>query len=408
MSNNFKNTSLVTKIMLKEFNNALVLGSKVDRQLDGQFRKVGDEIDVRRPVMFAATSGAVISAYSDIEERTCKVKLSEREKVAFKITSQDLTLEVDEMTKRYIRPAAMELAQKVESAIAGIYTRISNFVGTPGTTPGTFLDVGAASALMASIGVPMTERWCAFFNADASLSLANGLKAVFPQEIAKTAIEDAKIGRYAKFDMYECNSIVNHTVGVATGTPLVNGASQETTYAASGDAWSQTLATDGWTNSETGIVKAGDVITIDGVYSVNRKTRQSTGKLQTFSILADANSGGSTGPATLTITPPIIISGPYQTVTAAPEDDAVISVKTGAGGSTYPQNIAFHPNAITLAMANLDLPQDGASASRESINGLSIRAVRQYDVVNDETIFRFDILFGVVAQNPDFACRITG
>jgi len=30
-----------------------------------------------------------------------------------------------------------------------------------------------------------------------------------------------------------------------------------------------TLATDGWTNSITGILKAGDVITIAGVYAVN-------------------------------------------------------------------------------------------------------------------------------------------
>ena len=38
MANNFKNTSLVTKIAVKEFLNALVMGQKVDRQLDSQFR----------------------------------------------------------------------------------------------------------------------------------------------------------------------------------------------------------------------------------------------------------------------------------------------------------------------------------------------------------------------------------
>jgi len=34
MSNTFKNTSLVTRIMLKEFMNSLQMGAKVDRQLD--------------------------------------------------------------------------------------------------------------------------------------------------------------------------------------------------------------------------------------------------------------------------------------------------------------------------------------------------------------------------------------
>jgi hypothetical protein len=130
--------------------------------------------------------------------------------------------------------------------------------------------------------------------------------------------------------------------------------------------------------------------------------------LQTFTVTANATSGASTGPATLTISPAMIIDGPYQTVTAAPADNAAITVKTGTAGASYPQNLAFHKNAITLAMAPLDMPEDGASASRESFKGVSIRAVRQYDISADKTIFRFDILYGVKAQNSDFAVRLTG
>jgi len=58
-------------------------------------------------------------------------------------------------------------------------------------------------------------------------------------------------------------------------------------------------------------------------------------------------------------------------------------------------------------MAPLDLPTDGASASRESFGNVSIRAVRQYNITDDETVYRFDILYGVKAQNPDFAVRTT-
>ena len=112
-----------------------------------------------------------------------------------------------------------------------------------------------------------------------------------------------------------------------------------------------------------------------------------TGDLQTFTVTADATSGASTGPATLTISPPIITSGPYQTVTAAPADNAAITVKTGTASTSYPQNLGFHKNAITLAMAPLDLPTDGASAARESFKGISIRSARQYDITNDKTVF---------------------
>lgn len=406
MANNFKNTSLVTKIMLKEFMNALQMGSKVDRQLDSQFRKVGASIEVRRPIMFVANDGAVL-VKQDVEEKAATVTLDKRKHVGFAITSQDLTLKVEDFTTRYVQPAAAELAQQVETAIGEVYKQIGNFVGTPGDAPSTFLEVGAAAKVLSKLGTPMNVRWSAFYDEDASLALADGLKNVFPTEIAKKAIEEAAIGRYSKFMLFENQSLALHTVGAHGGTPLVNGAAQNTTYDASGDAWSQSLITDGWTNSITDVLLAGDVITIAGVNSVNRKTRKNTGDLQTFVVTADATSGASTGPATLTISPPIITSGPFQTVTAAPADGAVITVKTGAAGAEHKQNLAFHENAITLAMAPLDMPEDGASASRESFGNISIRAVRQYDINTDETVYRFDILFGVKAQNPDFAVRTT-
>lgn len=406
MANNFKNTSLVTRLLLKEFMNSLQMGAKVDRQLDSQFQKVGATIQVRRPIMFTATDGATL-VQEDVEERAASVTLDQRKHVGFNITSQDLTLSVEDFTTRYVKPAAAELAQKVESSIADVYKQIGNFVGTPGTAPSTFLEVGAAAKVLTKLGTPTDVRWSAFYDEDASLALSDGLKGVFPNQISTKAIEEAQIGRYSKFMLFENQSLKLHTVGVNTGTPLVDGGSQNTTYAASGDAWSQSLVTNGWTSDTTDILLAGDVITIAGVNSVNRKTRQDTGDLQTFVVTVDATAGASTGPATLTISPPIITSGPFQTVTAAPANDAAITVKTGTGGSTHKQNLAFHENAITLAMAPLDLPEDGATASRESFGNISIRAVRQYDIINDKTIYRFDILYGVKAQNPDFAVRTT-
>ena len=407
MSNALITTSVITRFAVKEFLNSLQIASKVDRQLDSQFRKVGASIDVRRPVMFTSSDGATLGSAEDIEEVAATVTLDKRKHVHFAITSQDLTLKIEDFNARYIQPAMAELAQQVESSLADSYKQIGNFVGTPGTAPSTFLEVGAAAKVLTKLGTPMNVRWNAFYDEDASLALADGLKSVFPTEIAKKAIEEAAIGRYSKFMLFENQSLKLHTVGVATGTPLINGASQDVTYAANGAAWSQALVTDGWTNDTAGILLAGDVITIAGVNSVNRRTRVDTGDLQTFVVTADAAAGATTGPSTLTVSPPMITSGPYQTVTAAPADGAVIVVKTGASGSSHKQNIAFHPNAITLAMAPLDLPTEGASASRESFDNVSIRTVTQYAIGTDTTTYRFDILYGVKAQNPDFAVRTT-
>ena len=411
MANDFKNTSLVTKYAVKEFLNAMVLGSKIDRQLDDSKifsgAKVGASASIRRPVMFTATASSTYSA-SDIQEAIVPVTINNRQHVGFDITDEDLSLKIEDANERYIKPAMQELAQVVESAIAATYTEIPNFVGTPGTTPSTFLDIANAGAELTKLGVPMGDR-SAFWDSASAVSLANGLKGVFVQNVAKTAIEEASIGRYAQFDNYECNSLKSHTVGVATGTPLVNGASQNVTYATAKDTDTQSLITDGWTNSTTGILKAGDIITIAGVNSVNRRTREDTGDLQTFTVIADADSGATTGPATLTIAPPIITSGPYQTVTAAPADNAAITVKTGTGGTAYKQNMAFHKNAITMAFVPLDVADAGTGVvqHRENFKNISLTATRWFTGTSMTMSYRFDILFDVIVQNRSFAVRIT-
>ena len=414
MANDFKNTDLVAKWAVKEFLNALMLASKIDRQLDERnvFTKVGNTVRVRRPVMFEATDGAVIGAgeTSDIEEATVSVTLDQRKKVVFDITTEDLTLRIEDANERYIKPAMNELAQQVESTITDQYKFIFNFVGTPGTSPGSFLAVANAKAKLDNLGVPIDDARSAFYDPNASVTLANSLQSVFPMKIAQRAIEMASIGMYGGFSIFTNQSLKIHTPGVNTGTPLVNGANQNVTYAASKDTNTQTLITDGWTNDTTAIIRAGDVYTIVGVNSVNRRTREDTGTLAQFVATADANSGAATGPATITQSPPIIIDGPYQTVTDAPADGAIITIISSlTPGDTlkHRQNLAFHKNAITMASAQLDLPSDGAAASRENFKGISIRVVRQYNFTTDKNRFRFDILYGVKTQNPGFAVRTT-
>jgi hypothetical protein len=409
MANDFKNTSLVTKFAVKDFLNELQLGKKVDRQLDEKnvfSGKTGSTVYVRRPVMFTVESGAAISSHTDIEEAYIPVACTTQQHVSFIITSADMTLKIEDANERYIKPAMIELAQKVDMDIAAQYYNIPNFVGTPGTKPSTFLHIAAAKAALNRIGVPDDGDRCAFFGSEETNYLADGLKGAFSQDISKEAIKNARFGRYASFDCYENNVLSTHTVGVATGTPLVKGASQNVTYATSKDTDTQSLITDGWTTTQTGILKAGDVFTIAGVYEVNRRTGSSTGNLMRFTVLADANSDGS-GNATFSIAPAIITSGPYQTVSAAPADDAAITVVSGTGGTSYLQNLAFHKNAITLAVAQLDTPSDGVSSSRFNWDGISIRSTKQYDITNDRTVFRFDILYGIKVQNRNFACRIT-
>lgn len=409
MANTILTPSVFAQEALMHLENELVLGSKVHTDHSDEFKMVGDTVSIRRPVMYLGQADNLdITSYTeDVTEGKTTLSMNKTLTIPVKITALERTLSFDRLAEEVIRPAAIRMKDYIETQLAAQYTNFYWFSGTPGTVPSTFLSLASAGAILTDAGVPMGDR-IAVHGTDAAANLADGLKGTFVESKARTAIEKASVGYYGGFDNYQSVHAPTHTVGTATGTPLVNGGSQNVTYAASKDTWSQTLNTDGWTNSVTGILKAGDVITIAGVFAVNPITKESTGRLQTFTVLADADSGASTGPAALTISPPIITSGAYKTVTAAPADNAAITVKTGTGGTSYKQSLLMNPKALALVSRPLDIPQGaGVKTSTKTGNKVTISVT---EFINGNTLdqtFRFDILFGTKCLDPRMGLRLT-
>jgi hypothetical protein len=407
MANAWENQTLILGIFIRLFKNKWVLAKNVDRQVsEKEFagnKNTGGTVYVKRPTRFVSSSGASITEgqITDIEQATVPVAVDTYRKVVFSPTQYEMALN-EVGIANFMEPAVTELVKDVENAIADQHKYLSGAIGTPGSTPSSFLEVGEAQRRLYQLGVPADDI-NAFYNPKASLYIADALKASPDQGTAKTALQKAYIKNIANMDCYNCQSIARHTTGIMTGTPLVNGASQNTTYALSKNTQTQTLDTDGWTNSQTGIMKAGDKFTIAGVYEINAATKVALADLQVFTVTEDADSGASTGPATLTISPPIITSGPYQTVSAAPADDAEITV-IGSGETAYTQNIAFQKNAITLAFAKLpEMPEGSGIKSRTvTMDGISMCYSYGGDITNMSLIYRFDLLFGVKTQNPQF------
>jgi hypothetical protein len=148
---------------------------------------------------------------------------------------------------------------------------------------------------------------------------------------------------------YVSQNVVSLTLGTRAGTILVNGGSQNVTYDSVRTTYTQSLVLDGLTGATT--VKKGEVFTIAGVNAVNPRSKADLGYLQKFVVLADATADGS-GNITLTIANPIITSGAYQTVSAAPADNAAITFM-GTASTAYAQNVIFHRGSIALVSAKL-------------------------------------------------------
>ncbi|MEL6568184.1 MAG: P22 phage major capsid protein family protein [Pseudomonadota bacterium] len=418
MANRILTPKAIAREVLAQLENKLVMAAKVNTNFSTEFGNVGDTVDVRRPQRFVGQSNNLdITNYNeDIVDANIPVTLKKTETIKFKLTALQRTLEITDqrVQQDIIRPAVTQLKNRVETEIGMLYKHVFHFSGTAGTVPSTFKSLGLVDAMMTDHAVPEDDR-CAFHNTTTSLELADTLKNVYVQGKARTALEKVAIGEYGGLMNYKSVHVPVHTVGAHAGTPLVNGANQNVQYDGTdpidstkkiGDLNRQTLVTDGWSNSVTGLLKQGDVFTIAGVHAVNPLTRVSTGRLQTFVVRADADSNGS-GQATLEISPAIISTGQWQTVDAAPADNAAITVVSGAAGSQRPQSLIIHPDAFTLVSRPIKIDSDSFETATVSGNRTSIAVSKKTNFNNLDHECRLDMLFDTVCIYADMAQRLT-
>jgi hypothetical protein len=403
-ANTLLTISMITKEALRILENNLAFTKRVNRQYDDKFAvegaKIGYVVNARKPVRYVVSTGQALQI-QDATETQVPVTLTTQDHVDFQFSSADLALSVDMFKDRFLQPAVSALANKIDYAGLQLYSQVANTVGTPGTTPNTLLTYLLAGVALDNNAAPQDEERHVVITPKMQAYIVDALKGLFQQAtaIAQQYIK-GQMGIAAGFHWAMDQNCPTHTVGTLGGTPLVNGASQT----------GSSLITDGWTAAVANRLKKGDVFTIGtgatGVYGVNPQSRQSTGELQQFVVTADVASDGS-GNATIPIWPPITTSGAYQTVVAAPGDNAAITV-LGAASTSTPQGMAFHRDAFTLVTADLPVPKgvDMGSRVADKQLGISLRIVRAYDITTDQWPCRIDVLYGWASLRPELACRV--
>lgn len=399
MSNTLLTPTVIANELLRRFKNQLSFGASCSHEYDSRFDKIGDTYNLREPVRFGAVKSATLSV-QDVTEIKVPLQITTQAHVGFNFTSKDLTLTVDRFGDRYLNSASTALANTFDAdGLTTAYRATSNLVGTPGTTPSTYLVFKQALAKLDQNACPFDGQRTVLLNSDAETATLDALKGLFQSsDQIKQQYEKGRLGTIAGADWAIDQNIYTHQVGPLGGTPLMNGASQS----------GSSLVTDGWTAAAASRLKQGDVFTIAGVYAVNPVSGAALSYLKQFTVAADVSSDGS-GNATITITEPIVLTGPTKNVSAANADNAAITV-VGAAGTLTPQNMVFHKDAFVYAMAQLELPKGVHFAGRatDDQTGLSIRIVSAYDIVNDLFATRADILYGWAARRPQWACRVAG
>lgn len=405
------NTLLTTDEILSEallhFENQLTLSNIVSRDYEKEYEKpmkVGDTIRIRRPVRGTLRTGATLQA-QDITEGRTTLTVATQVGADLEMQGVDMTLKIDKFGERYLKPNMITIANAIDIAVhTEIVKNCPNWVGTPGQVINSFSDYSKGPQRLDEYSVPV-DGWAGILSPSDNWGLAGSVTALSANAPVKSALEEAKLTRFARTDVYMSQNVIAHTVGVWGTTPLVNNGTLSVAYATCKDTYSMTLSIDGLTNT-TGTVAKGDVFTIAGVYGVNPVTKAPLSYLQQFVALASVTADGS-GQADVLISPPIIISGAYQTCTAAAVNNAAITYM-GTASTAYSQNLILHPDAVTLAVVPMETPRGAKSVSTRSYKGLTMRLIEFYDGINDRDLMRFDVLYGVKAIQPHMATRISG
>lgn len=401
MANSLLTIDMITRKALEVLENNLVVTRNINKQYDSSYAvegaKIGSTLRIRLPDRALVTDGAALQVQDDNEQFTTLTVASQKH-IGINFTSAELTLQLDDFAERVLKPRISQLAASVDADVCNAYKSIYNTVGTPGTTPGTSLVLLQGQQKLNENAAVMSPRY-ATVNPAANAQLVEGMKGLFnPTDTISRQFKNGMMGTgvlgYEEINMSQ--SIKQHTTGSRTGAHTVT-----TTVSTQGQS------TINITGTGTQTIAQGDVFTVDGVFAVNPQTRESTGSLQQFVVTA-ANTAAGGAYTNVAISPPMYTSAhALATINAFPQATATVTF-VGAASTQYPQNLIYHKDAITMATADLIMPQGVDMASRQVHNGISMRIVRQYDINNDRMPCRVDVLYGYSVIRAPMAVRLWG
>ena len=380
-----------------------------DLQYDDSFgktgAKIGSTLRVRKPNEYTRRQGSRVMDVQDQDEATQTITVATQDGVDMRFNSAELTLDTDSpsdvaaFSKRYIEPAVAVLVSGIESDFLAYATKATyNVAGTAGTGITSLVAPGAARAKLNQGLAPKDKRYIQM-DSPTMGGLVNGVASYFnPSSAISEQYREGMIARTAMADFYE-----NERVWTLTNTDDVTA-----------DTDADALVTDGGSTIDMHTLlpvakqTVGSVFTIAGVYACHPETKAAYRHLQQFVITA-------VGATTTTVSPSFYLTGARKNVVSSTGGTLAVTdfnAKTltfvGAASTSYAQSLMYHKEAFQFVTADLPLMDDAHKCTRRVKDGLSLRVWMASDIRNDELLMRLDILYGMAALRPAWACRMIG
>jgi hypothetical protein len=275
-----------------------------------------------------------------------------------------------------------------------LFPQVFNQTGTPATTPATIGCVLNARARLMEELAPEDDLHL-MLTPTAMAAVVGGASAAYfhaASELERGFLK-GYYGTGGGFKWWESAMIPKHT----------NGTRDDTTITADPTSWANGDTTIVMTGA-SGTYTVGDKFTVATAYAVNQETKETYSYLQQFVVTA-ANTNDGTD--TISVSPTIYVSGAKQNVdvSTAGATDAVVNLTGGGSGAAsaiHDLTMAYHREAFSVAFASLPEPY-GDKFKQMVIEGIPMRMWQFSDGINDTHTTRFDVLYGYLAQRPEWA-----
>lgn len=381
MSNTIVTEERVAKSALKNLMNNCVMGSLVHRGYDSDIKaQKGDTIRILKPVEFESKSFTTTTTVQDITEDYVPLVVDHHEDVTFEYGSKEKAMTMPDFEARYIEPAMIAIAEKIDQDLCKLGLEIDTYYGTPGDTPDTKADIlGARKNLQTQKVTLRNRKFVMDENAEAEYL---DLFSDADKDGSTAALREASLGRRFGLDTYMDQNIYTHTPGA-----LVAGASQNYAVNATIVAGVKTIVLKSTGGTLTGSVKKGDIVTFAGI-------------AQTYTVKADATAATNLITLTFEQALPAINVNTVATI---------VGVVSATGAVTaYTNNLLFQKEALTIGFADLERPDGAAWSKVVTYKGWALRCVKAYNASTKKETLSIDVLYGVKASDPRKATRLIG
>jgi hypothetical protein len=421
MPNAFSKEEIVAfENILEGFQDALVLSRNVGiYATDGATMERARDT-IWRPMPYIAQSfdstvgTSISSSYEDMTQLSVPSTLGFSKTSAWKLNAKELRDALQE--GRLGDAAKQKLASDINRSVLNVASEQGTLVVAVAGAAGDYDDVALCDAIMNEQGVQDYDRYLALSTRDYN-GLAGNLAVAtrsFGNAKSDRAYERSYVGMVAGFETYKldyANRLAAATVTaitIATNGAQVQFVPRATTSSTAGvlnvDNRTQVVTVSAVTN-----VRPGDCFTIAGIEAVHQITKQSTGQLKTFRVIATPTSEPSLGAAQLRISPPLI--GATGTPTDAELQYKNINVASSSATASINflndnacnVNPFWFKDSIELLPGRYAVPTDsGAAVMRASTDqGIELVMQKFYDIDTMTIKYRLDTLYGVVCTAPE-------